>query len=394
MHKYGFILGRQWRLSVAELQSFFNADGEIIGREIWINEFEEELDPSVIDILGGTVKIIKIFDDCDDINDVQNKFLKHLINRDDKKIIFSLNLYNFNNEFLKNHKNILKFLKKNLKDEGKGARFLNKPNKNIKSVVIFEEKLDKKQTDLNCIMTQEKKYLLAHTVAVQNFKKYSLRDYERPARDSKSGMLPPKLAQIMINLACEGNPTSVVYDPFCGSGTVLMEALLMGYSAIGSDISKKAIKDSENNLEWLKENFKVAYDYNIFVKDAAKIEPLDFPIQPAAVVSEVYLGPPQSKFPSDKEIYKNFNEVENIILGFLDALKVNIRQDANIVLALPYYKGRKKSFFIEAFEKKIEKAGYSLIPWPDLSTERGSLLYSRKDQIVGREIFRLNLVEK
>lgn len=395
MHKYGFLLGRQWRLSVAELRSFFNLKGEIIGNEIWIAEFENELESKILELMGGTIKIIKFFDESTNIQELENKFLQHLTSHDNQKVVFALNLYNFSNEFLKNHKNILKFLKNGLKQEGRGARFLNKPNENLKSVVIFEEKLDKNKSDLNAVKISGNKYLLGHTIAVQNFKKYSFRDYERPARDSKSGMLPPKLAQMMINLACEGEVGCTIYDPFCGSGTVLMEALLMGYKAIGSDISEKAIKDSEANLAWLKKNFEITYDYDLFLKDATKIEAIDLGILPGAVVSEVYLGPPQSKFPTDNEIYKNFTEVEKIISGFLKALNGNIRQGGNIVLALPYYSGQQsKNYFLRNFNKILSDNDYEIEKFEGLSTERGSLLYSRKGQIVGREIFKLKLVEK
>jgi len=394
MHKYGFILGRKWRLSVAELQSVFNVEGEIIGNEIWVGEFDEDLDPKILERLGGTIKIIKFFDETSSIESLKNKFFEHLINQENQKVKFALNLFNFSNQFLRNHKNILKNLKNALKNEGRGARFYNKPNENLKSVVIFEEKLDLKGTDLNVVKLSGDKYLLGHTIAVQNFKKYSIRDYERPARDAKSGMLPPKLAQMMINLACEGQQSCIVYDPFCGSGTVLMEALLMGYNAIGSDISEKAIKDSEKNLEWLKKNYDLAYNYDLFVKDAKQIQSIDLPIQPNAVVSEVYLGPPQSTFPSDKEIQNNFREIEEINLGALRALKKNIRQGSNIVLAVPFYKGRSKNYFLERFNKNLESLGYKVVNWPGLSTDRGSLLYFRKHQIVGREIFKLKLVEK
>ena len=58
-------------------------------------------------------------------------------------------------------------------------------------------------------------------VGVQDIDAYSKRDQTRPARDAKVGMLPPKLAQILINLCGPLKPGSVVLDPFCGTGVVL-----------------------------------------------------------------------------------------------------------------------------------------------------------------------------
>lgn len=59
--------------------------------------------------------------------------------------------------------------------------------------------------------------------------------------------LDPILARAMINLA-EVNPSKMLMDPFCGSGSILMEASLMGFKAIGSDISLKLIKGAILNL--------------------------------------------------------------------------------------------------------------------------------------------------
>ena len=80
---------------------------------------------------------------------------------------------------------------------------------------------------------------------MQDIESYTKRDRERPKRDAKVGMLPPKLAQIIINLAagqlpeeklqniCDiplGEPIprrllgQTVLDPFCGTGVILQEA--------------------------------------------------------------------------------------------------------------------------------------------------------------------------
>ena len=71
-------------------------------------------------------------------------------------------------------------------------------------------------------------------IGVQDIEAYAKRDQARPARDAKVGMLPPKLAQVLINLCGPLASGSVVLDPFCGTGVVLQESLLMGYRAYGT----------------------------------------------------------------------------------------------------------------------------------------------------------------
>jgi tRNA G10 N-methylase Trm11 len=71
------------------------------------------------------------------------------------------------------------------------------------------------------------------------------------------GMLPPKLAQMMINLAISGayTPEStqpVIYDPFCGLGTVLIEAAHMGLmQSYASDISNDMVHSTRASFATL-----------------------------------------------------------------------------------------------------------------------------------------------
>lgn len=44
------------------------------------------------------------------------------------------------------------------------------------------------------------------------------------------GMMPPKIAQIMINLATKGERSIAIWDPFCGLGTTLIEAFHSGFT--------------------------------------------------------------------------------------------------------------------------------------------------------------------
>ena len=76
---------------------------------------------------------------------------------------------------------------------------------------------------------------------VQNISAYAMRDQKRPKRDAFVGMLPPKLAQIMINLALgdQEPKDKLLLDPFCGTGVLLQEALLMGLKVYGTDLSQK-----------------------------------------------------------------------------------------------------------------------------------------------------------
>ena len=54
------------------------------------------------------------------------------------------------------------------------------------------------------------------------------------------------------------NEKGLILDPFCGSGTVLQEALLMGFTQVaGTDLSPKAITDTKENIAWIKEKYNL-----------------------------------------------------------------------------------------------------------------------------------------
>jgi tRNA (guanine10-N2)-dimethyltransferase len=56
-----------------------------------------------------------------------------------------------------------------------------------------------------------------------------------------------KLARCMVNLAKPG-PGEIVLDPFCGTGTMLIEATLIGCRTLGMDIQRRMVKGTLRNL--------------------------------------------------------------------------------------------------------------------------------------------------
>ncbi len=59
--------------------------------------------------------------------------------------------------------------------------------------------------------------------------------------------MPPKLARCMVNLA-RPKTGSLVFDPFCGTGSIIIEAALTGCRVLGADIQRQMVKGSKANL--------------------------------------------------------------------------------------------------------------------------------------------------
>ena len=74
--------------------------------------------------------------------------------------------------------------------------------------------------------------------------------FEQRKAHRREALLPiamhPRLACAMVNLLY---PAKTIYDPFCGTGGILIEAGLMGINTIGSDIDKRMINATKTNLK-------------------------------------------------------------------------------------------------------------------------------------------------
>jgi len=63
--------------------------------------------------------------------------------------------------------------------------------------------------------------------------------------------MPAKLARCMVNLA-KPKTEEIVLDPFCGTGSMLIEAALIGCRVLGLDIQRRMARGSLKNLAYFK----------------------------------------------------------------------------------------------------------------------------------------------
>ena len=227
-------------------------------------------------------------------------------------------------------------IKKRLKESGHPVRLVTSNEKTLSAVVITTNKLLERGGEFVLIVTKDS-ILVGQTEAVQDFEAWSKRDFGRPARDSKSGMLPPKLARMMINLTGADPHTATILDPFCGSGTVLMEAALMGFTRIiGSDISTKAIEDSQKNHEWLMKQDQLVAPVTLYVSPAQTLEghvkePVD------AIVTETYLGPGLHGGEHPDFIKKNLKMLGELYRDCFGTLFTLLKPGGTAVVAFPVF---------------------------------------------------------
>ena len=203
-------------------------------------------------------------------------------------------------------------------------------------------------------------------------------------RDAFVGMLPPKLAQIIVNLASPPkteNKTARLLDPFCGTGVILQEAALMGYSVYGTDLADKMIDYSKANLEWLASTYTISIKSTLHQGDAmdAKWQP---PIH--AVAAESYLGQPFSAPPSPSKLAEVRRNCNHIISTFLKNLSTQIQPGTPLCIAVPAWKDSNGTFTHLPLSTDLAKLGYTRYQFKNIEPQ--DLLYYREDQVVAREL--------
>ncbi|MBD3212963.1 MAG: hypothetical protein GF311_10175 [Candidatus Lokiarchaeota archaeon] len=109
-------------------------------------------------------------------------------------------------------------------------------------------------------------YYLFSQIKSNNFNRGS--DYLTHGLDFYRGSFHAQMVRGLINY-CNLKDTSIILDPFCGSGTTLVEATLLGFDSIGIDINPIACLNSIIKTKLLKYNDAISrrtleYDLTYF----------------------------------------------------------------------------------------------------------------------------------
>jgi len=391
--KYFFILGTNPTLSIAELASLISFEKALLlAADFLIIELETEINPeNLIKTLGGTKKIGAIKEEISTKNSHETNLdliaasIKMASQKQKKspsgKFNFGFSAYG---QTEINKKDLGIKLKNHFNEKKISSRFVVSREKTLSSVVIAQNKLLTRGIEI-VAARHDNKIFLGETLSVQPFKDLGLRDFGRPARDDLSGMIPPKLAMEMINLAGLENKESIIVDPFCGSGTILSEAALMGYKNLfGSDISPKAIDDTYKNLSWLKELYKLEnIHHKLMVKNVLNLSKFIKADYADAIITEPFLGPQRGMI-NFKTVIGNLEELySGAICEFHKVLKTG----GKVIMVWPSFYGQKPI--------SPNYNGFKIInPVPEnlrnniflKKTGRETIIYGRSGQKVFREI--------
>ncbi len=114
------------------------------------------------------------------------------------------------------------------------------------------------------------------------------RGVNKPAPRSEIS-ISPRLARVLLNLAGLSHGQTIL-DPFCGSGTILAEALISSYRCIGFDTSTSRVKEAKRNLAWVTGGAGSAH-YDVRTGDSRSLNRLLERGKVDAIVTEPLLLP-------------------------------------------------------------------------------------------------------
>ena len=382
--KYLAIAGRQPRISLAEIQALYDRQAKLLGKNLII--FQSDTTTPIIDRLGGTIKLGRLFD-----GDFKN--LTNFLNETHPVGKITLGV----SDLSKHAKASFAFqksmeLKRNLGKIGRSVRVITSKEPEIYSATTHHNQLGEKAGCFEILLLDREIFL---SLGTQNITAYTERDQARPARDAKVGMLPPKLAQILINLCGPLPEGARILDPFCGTGVLLQEAAIMGYTPYGTDLSERMVEYSKKNLNWLfneknQKRFKISdkliNNKTTIINQLAAGDATNYQWegQIDAVAFEGYLGAPMSKPPVDIKFKSEKAHCREIILGFLKNITPLLRSGTPVVMAVPAWLRETGKYAGLNILDEIQEMGYNFEKFQDLS--QSDLLYFREGQIVAREI--------
>ena len=384
------MLGQSTDLAKQEVINILNSPDdqiELIGQNFILAETNQD-SKNLMSMLGGTIKIAKYLNTLDDLNKLDSKqWQNYLSLQKTKKNNYGFSLYNDSKKSWHKLYKLSLELKKELKSQKYKARLVTGKQHDLSSVIIKKNNLLNNEL---LIIKHNNNYILSITEAIQDFAKYGHRDMQRPQRDDRSGMIPPKVAQMMINLAGPDRQKTIL-DPFCGSGTILQEAALQNFSQIfGTDNNKQTIDDAKENLDWLKTEYDFESNINIQLADVKNLSKKFDTNFIDLIVTEPFMGDARLLHNTNdsKTIKKITHELQELYNSAFQEFKKILSINSKIIFIFPIFNINNQKIYTLDVDI-ISKLGF-ILQSPSIKSSRlsptGNIIYSREGQKVLREI--------
>ncbi|HLC22651.1 MAG TPA: DNA methyltransferase [Candidatus Nanoarchaeia archaeon] len=333
MELYLFILGRDPELSKKELLAYLQTrnisctivESSDIALIIETSTLHVE---TMIKELGGIQKIVKVLPSVDNVYTGTENKVRYAISRytdeEDTEIKVALKDY-FRREKIRAV----------IKKPQQGFPFLSPTEaRGVVEIVLYKQYMGK-------------------TVAVFDPREHKTRDIQRPVQRVPDA-ISIRLAKILINLAGAKSGETLL-DPFCGIGTILQEAMLMGINTIGIDNDPSSIEATKKNLEWIRNTYHPKGTYKVLKGNARALFSL---VKKAdCVVTEPDLGPYLRRLPTGAEAQRIVRELQPLYTQMFQELQK--LKPRTVVIIIPRFETRAKKTYLLSIESVLQRYGFT-----------------------------------
>ena len=394
--QYFFEAGTFPELSYTELLTVLESFGfskDVVtrfGSSIFLVK-DEKIDDTfvknIFDRLGGSVRVGEIVEDIDNFYTTTNQEGTDS-QEGSKKVIFGISILgNSHKEDSRFLKKLANSIKKGLKEYGISSRFVLPQGRgsSLNAAQVIRNQILQKGFELN-ILRQGNEEIYGRTIKIQDLEGFVSRDMNKPETDTEMGTLPPKLARMMVNFTAQNSGT--LWDPFCGSGTIPMEAAMLGFNFLASDINPQAVNDTDANVRWLSSEGYISdtlyetFRFDITKPDMEIVKKLKH-TDITSIVCEPYMGPPLTRIISEQKANELLEGVKKLYFKLFDLIDNKMeKRGIKVVIIIPSYKTDRgwKTFGIRELIGKrwiVKNSEYS----------KEDLKWSRKNSIITRNIY-------
>ena len=173
---------------------------------------------------------------------------------------------------------------------------------------------------------------LGPTVWVPDSSTMKKRGTKRPAPHPDVA-LSPRLARTLVNLAGL-KPGQTILDPFCGSGTILVEAYAKSLRCLGLDSRASRVQETRENLRWSVGGV-TDRGYDVRKGDARELRRSLRGTKVDAIVTEPILLPRLDARPKTTTAQGMIEESANTYNDALASMADSIQPEGRIVMVVP-----------------------------------------------------------
>ena len=222
------------------------------------------------------------------------------------------------------------------------------------------------------------------TIGVSDPIAWKERDLHRPSK-KEFVQTSIRLSKILLNLSRATRGKNVL-DPFCGTGSILMEGLLLGCNVVGVDHDKEMVASSKQNTSWLKEQRRVNETASVFLGDAKTISKEIRGKNIDCVATEPDLGPYWRGKPNANEAKQAIQKLEVLYGAFFRELKILMARGKRVCIIFPEIPSRDgKRWNVSG--NVFETHGFREIKTPPIAGYRAlPYAYKAKNSLIVRKV--------